>query len=90
MIHTYEYDASFMPSMPVVAIRIGRSLTPPALPLTALIDSGADGSIIPLPYLRQVRARKERSLWMRTVTGKRSVVDMYMISMHFGPFTFQE
>lgn len=90
MIYTYEYDGSFIPSMPVVEIRIGRSLTLPVLPLTALIDSGADGSIIPLVYLRQVQARKERSLWMRTVTGKRSVVDMYMISMHFGPFEFQE
>ena len=56
---------------------IGRSLTPPTLPLMALIDSGADGSSIPLPYLRQVQARKERSLWMRTVTGKLGCVPFW-------------
>ena len=27
---------------------------------------------------------------MRTVTGKRSVVDMYMVSMLFGPFEFRQ
>jgi hypothetical protein len=88
MTYTYEYDSSFTPSMPVVAIKIGRSLTPPALELNALIDSGADSAIIPLLYLRQIRARKERTVWMRTVTGTHSVVDMYAISLRFGPFEF--
>lgn len=90
MIYTYDYDSDFTPSMPVVAIQVGRSLTPPTLRLTALIDSGADSVIIPLLYLRQIRARKERTVWMRTVTGERSVVDMYMISLQFGPFAFRE
>lgn len=90
MIYTYEYDSSFIPAMPVVAIKIGRALTTPILPLNALIDSGADSVIIPLNYLRQVRARKERTVWMRTVTGERSVVDLYLISLQFGPFTFPD
>ncbi len=87
--YTYAYDSSFTPAMPVVSIKIGRSLTPPQLQLNALIDSGADSVIIPLVYLRQIRARKERTVWMRTVTGTRSVVDMYTISLQFGPFEFR-
>lgn len=89
MIYTYAYDSSFTPSMPVVAIKIGRSLTMPALSLNALIDSGADSVIIPVLYLRQVRARKERTVWMRTVTGTRSIVDLYSVSLQFGPFEFR-
>jgi hypothetical protein len=75
--------------MPVGGIKIGRSLTPPTLELNALIDSGADSVIIPVLYLRQIRARKERTVWMRTVTGTRSVVDMDAISLQFGPFEFR-
>ncbi len=90
MIHTYDYDTSFLPAMPVIEIKIGRSLTPPTLKLMAVIDSGADGVIIPLCHLRQIRARQERTAWMRTVTGARSVIDLYSISLQFGPFGFRD
>jgi len=90
MIYTYDYDTSFIPSMPVIEIKIGRALAPPTLLLHALIDSGADSVIIPLRYLRQIRARKERTVWMRTVTGTRSRIDMYAISLQFGPFQFHD
>lgn len=90
MIYSYDYDSSFIPSMPIVEIKIGRSLTQPELPLNALIDSGADGTIIPVRFLNQIRARAEKSLWMRTVTGKRSVVDVYTVSMKFGAFEVGE
>ncbi len=90
MIYTYDYDLAFSPSMPVVPIKIGRSLALPTLVLTALVDSGADGSIIPLRYLREIQARRERTAWMRTVTGMRSIIDLYSISMHVGPFEFRD
>lgn len=89
MIYAYDYDSSFVSSMPVVEIKIGKPLTDPTLKLNALIDSGADGVIIPLLYLRQIQARKERTIWMRTVTGTRSVIDLYYISLQFGPFEFR-
>ena len=88
--YTYHYDSSFNPSMPVVEIKIGRSLMTPSLALIALIDSGADGVIIPLQYLRKIKARQERSVWMRTVTGTRSVIDLYSISLQFGPYEFRD
>jgi hypothetical protein len=90
MIYTCDYDRSAIPAMPVVEIKIGRSLATPALMLRALIDSGADSVIIPLFYLQQIRARRERSAWMRTVTGKRSVIDLYSISLQLGPFEFPD
>ncbi|MEZ4657942.1 MAG: retroviral-like aspartic protease family protein [Caldilineaceae bacterium] len=89
MIYSYEYDTSFTPSMPVVAIKVGRSLTLPTLMLTALVDSGADSAIIPVTYLRQIGARKEKTVWMRTVTGTRSVIDIYAVSLQLGPFEFR-
>jgi hypothetical protein len=90
MIYTYDYDASYLPAAPVIEIRIGRALSTPSLALTALIDTGADGLVIPLTRLRQIRARKERKAWLRTVTGFRAPVDIYSISLQFGPFAFQD
>lgn len=90
MIYTYDYDTSFNPSMPIIEIKIGRSFVTPSLALVALIDSGADSVIIPLQQLRKIKARKERSVWMRTVTGTRSIVDLYSISLQVGPFEFRD
>jgi hypothetical protein len=90
MIYTYDYDTAYLPAMPVIEIKIGRALATPSLVLTALIDSGSDGVIIPLRQLRQIRARKERKAWLRTVGGVRSPVDLYSISLQFGPFAFSD
>jgi hypothetical protein len=38
----------FLPAMPAVEVRIARAQTSPFLPLQAIIDSGADASIVPL------------------------------------------
>lgn len=90
MIYTYEYDSSYVPAMPVIEIKIGRALALPSLPLTALIDSGADGVIIPLQHLKQLKARREQRAWMRTVAGARSMVQLYSISLQLGPFDFRD
>lgn len=53
MMYTYDYDFSFSPSMPVVDVAlmpIERNREP--LHLTAMIDSGADGTLVPLSQLR--------------------------------------
>lgn len=72
--------------MPVVAIKIGHALTPLPLELNALVDFGEDSLIIPVLYLGQIRTRKERIVWMRTVTGRRSVVGSHHTQSSVGPY----
>lgn len=90
MIYSYDYDSSYVPAMPVITIKVGKALTIPILALTALIDSGADGVIIPKRYLQQIRARRERKAWLRSVTGARFLIELYSISLQFGPFEFTD
>jgi predicted aspartyl protease len=85
-VYTYDYDSIYDPAMPVVDIELGRAGGEPALKLTALVDSGADATIVPLRYLVQVNARRSRKKWMRGTAGGRILVDLYLISLKLGPF----
>ena len=76
IVHTYEYDISYIPAMPVVELVVGKASSVPVLSLKALVDSGSDGTIIPLEHLKQIGARKFQKRWMRTITGQRAQVDL--------------
>ena len=86
MVYSFDYDTSYIPAMPTAEIRIGRALHDPTLTLTALVDSGADGTIIPVSYLKQIRARKAGKTWMRGTTGERAQVDLYQVSLQLGSY----
>ena len=55
-VYTYNYDATYNPAMPMAEIIIGRAMSGPSLSLLALVDSGADATLIPISYLRQISA----------------------------------
>jgi predicted aspartyl protease len=86
-IYTYEYDNDYNPAMPVVDIEIGRAMSTASLTLQALVDSGADATIIPINSLQEISARRSRKMWMRGTAGGRILVDLYQISLQLGPFT---
>ena len=89
MLYTFDYDRNYVPSAPAAEILIGRAQTEPTLSLTAMVDSGADASLIPIVALTQVRARKGRQAWLRGMTGQRIAVDLYLISLRLGPYSQQ-
>lgn len=87
MLYSHDYDRAYNPSMPVAEIAIGRGLEGPALKLTALIDSGADATIIPLHFLQEIRARKSLvGGWLRGTAIHRTRIDFYVISFQLGDF----
>ena len=85
-IYTYEYDNAYNPAMPIVDIEIGRAKGAASLALKALVDSGADATIIPINSLQKIRARRSRKMWMRGTAGRRVLVDLYQVSLQLGPF----
>ena len=60
MIYTYDYDLAYLPAMPMVTIQIGRPDSDAVLRLPALIDSGADATMIPISHLKQANAIKRQ------------------------------
>ncbi len=85
-IYTYDYDNDYNPAMPVVDIEIGRAMADASLALKAVVDSGADATIIPVHSLEEIRARRSRKMWLRGSAGGRVLVDLYQVSLQLGPF----
>lgn len=56
----------------------------------ALIDSGADGTLLPLAVQRQMNARRTAQVALRTITGTRSIVDIYEVTLQLGPHHFRK
>jgi len=82
---TFEYDLAYDPSAPVMKIEIdgyhdlfGKSS------LWAMVDSGADATMIPLRILEAIGAAYKETMWMRGVTGGRVEVDRYLVAIRIG------
>lgn len=65
----YRYDARRHPPAPVLPIRLGHPNTEPALVLTALVETGADATVIPADVAAQLRLPQVDEMWIRGVGG---------------------
>ncbi|MEM7112938.1 MAG: hypothetical protein AAF614_10940 [Chloroflexota bacterium] len=79
MSSSYEYDNSYEPAAPVVTIGLSPSGTDnPRQQLVALIDSGADASMLPIDMLTSAGARVIEQRQMRGVVGSAVTVNLYL------------
>jgi predicted aspartyl protease len=84
IIHTHDYDSDFHPAIPVVEIQVRRHARQSPITLIALVDSGADATMIPMRYLRQLQARKSETKWLSEAMGSRQQVDLYKVAVQIG------
>lgn len=85
----YEYSANYSPAMPVCMVYIGAGGAPPTLgPFTAIIDTGADITVIPLPYLQQVNAKRISRGRARSLWGDLKIVDVYSVALNLDGLKF--
>ena len=86
--HTFDYDTNYEgPAFPVVELGITGNRGQVETTI-ALVDSGADATLIPPNLLRNVGARKLDSRWARNVSGIRYRVSMYLVTLTIGTLTF--
>lgn len=85
----FEYDEGYSPPFPVIEIEINGYSDAPSLQITTLVDSGADGSMIPLNILQAIGASYEDSVAMVGVGGTTQIVDRYLVEVKIGPFTIR-
>ena len=83
-----DYDPTYFPAFPVAEIGINKVEDRPEqeVILTALVDSGSDGTIIPFEYLKAIGAEYVNSGFIRGVTGARNSVDIYAIKLRIGTY----
>lgn len=88
MTSSYEYDNSYEPAAPAVVIGLSPSGGDvPRQQLVALVDSGADASMLPTDVLTAAGARIIEQRQMRGVVGSAVTVNLYLTAVHIGNHT---
>ena len=88
--YSNAYDnETYDPAAPVVEIGVSRlGSTEPLTLVIALVDSGADASMIPIDILQTAGARYTMTKQMRGVVGHPIVVEMYLVTLFIGSYVF--
>jgi predicted aspartyl protease len=81
----FAYDDGHAPPAPVCQVsfesaRSGQSLWP----LDAILDTGADGTLVPQRYLEAIGVRPVMETGLRSQWGERRAVYLYLVSVHIG------
>ena len=81
----FPYDRTYSPPAPVIKIRVGvpggKKISGE---LSAFVDTGADGTIIPVSYLAEFEIEPDSQRFLRSQWGDRRAVDAYLIDILIG------
>ena len=81
----FPYSVRYTPPAPVVQIQLALPEEGFKVgPLAAFIDSGADASIVPLRYLRQLRSPAAGIKVLRSQWGEQRPVDYHLVDIGIG------
>lgn len=83
----YLYDESFQPAMPVVEVSVDGYSGPPLQTLKAIVDSGADGTMLPVDLSQAVDAQYADTVMMHGVLGVGEPVDRYTVAISLSTLT---
>ncbi len=84
----FPYDKSFYPPFPALPVVIQNSeIGVQTVVITALLDSGADGTMIPLPYLRDIQAPVLQETRIRSYWGEWRTVSMFLVDIRIDSLT---
>jgi len=80
---SFDYNNVYDPPAPFITITVdGRNSTKSPMTISAFVDSGADGTMLPINVLQSIGAEYEDSVWLIGTAGGRQKVDSYTVSVH--------
>jgi predicted aspartyl protease len=87
--YTHDYDSSYAygPALPIVELFV-RSVaaTDGGTSLRALVDSGADATILPLAVLQNAHVDQVGRARMRWGSHQSQMYDVYLVTIAIGPY----
>ena len=79
----FPYDDTYSPPVPVCQVSLSVPRTGQATgPLSAILDTGADGTLVPQRYLDAIGARRVMETGLRSQWGERRIVYLYLVKLH--------
>lgn len=84
----YGYSRNYYPPAPVIEVTFVTAAENLHVgPLPALMDSGADGTIVPINYLNEILAPSTVEMTIRSQWGERHRVLLYLVDVQIGSLT---
>ena len=84
----YAYSLDYDPSMPVVEVTLVAPHSGEAVgPELALVDSGADGTLVPVDLLEEIGAISVATGRLTWLWEESRPVYIYIVQMEIGPYT---
>ena len=81
----YKYSRYFLPAIPVLEIYLSLPTEAPiAGPLTAVVDTGADGTLVPASVLARFKTAETDTAWIRGQWDEHRSALVYMLDVHIG------
>jgi predicted aspartyl protease len=81
----YPYSTRYYPYMPVIEVALGAPEADLSLgPLSSIIDTGADITVVPREYLVRLEAPVVASGYLRSPWGERWGVKIYEVNVRVG------
>lgn len=80
----YSYDESYDPAIPVIEVVVDGYAGLRPQTVTAIVDSGADGTMLPVDLLEAVGALYQDTVQMRGILGESERVDRYTVGLQLG------
>ena len=85
--HEFPYDSACDPAVPVCDVTLTAKSTGQQVSLKAIIDTGADGTIIPIQFLQKIGARRTFETGLRSQWGERRTVFLYLVDLQISGLT---
>jgi predicted aspartyl protease len=84
-VYTFDYSTEYDPPGPIVEFQVSKAgQQTPDVTLSALVDSGADATMLPITALQSIGARYVETRQMRGIVGLAYPVDLYLVSIRIG------
>ncbi|MFQ5595836.1 MAG: retroviral-like aspartic protease family protein [Anaerolineae bacterium] len=77
----FPFDSTYHPALPVCDVALIAPPTGYRVELTAIIDTGADGTIVPIEFLQQIGARRAFEAGLRSQWGEPRTVFLYLVDL---------
>ncbi len=84
--YSHDYSLAYNPAMPTVELGLGVMRGRIVITLPAIVDSGADATMVPTHYLRQMRALPIEKKQLRGIQGVAYRVQLYNIFVQIGEY----
>lgn len=81
----YSFSHKYLPPMPMLEISLSYADNAPSIgPMPAVVDTGADGTLVPTSVLSKFEAAESDRIWIRSQWGEYRSALTYVLDLHIG------